>query len=108
MAGSTEKKLGGSHKPKSKSKSKSKKRVKHMHIEKTDNGGFIARHEMEQDPDAEPGQGPDTETHALGDNNALLQHVQDTMGGQLQPQGAAGPGAGAAPQGGAPAGPGGM
>lgn len=95
MAGSTEKKLGKSSKPKSK---KSKKKIRHVHIEPaTDGGGFMARHSYEPGEPDDSGmsqQEPDS-THALADNNALLQHVQDHFGGSLPQQapqtGAAGP-----------------
>lgn len=105
MAGSTEKKLGGKPKPKEKSKSKPKKhKIRHFGVEPTDNGGFIARHQFqpEEGQDGGPGEQPTDETHALGDNSALLSHVQSQFGGSLPAPEAGGGGAAG------PAGPGGM
>lgn len=85
-------------KPSKKSK-KSKHKIRRMTIEPADNGGFTVRHEHHPEPDADDmaSQTPPDETHALGDENQLLGHVQNTFGGSMPGPGAAGPGAAAAP-----------
>lgn len=103
---SVEKSLGSKkpEKKKSKKKSAKKHKIRRMTIEPADNGGFMVRHEHHPDePDGdEPGSVPPDETHALGDENQLLSHVQGTFGGSPDAgagpaAGAAGPGAGAPP-----------
>lgn len=98
---SPEKSLGKKSKPKSKEK-KGKRKIRHTHIEHADNGGFLVHHQYDG---GEPGEDSDESTHALADNNQLLAHMQDTVGGQLPQQGA-GPEAGAGAQAAAPAAPG--
>jgi hypothetical protein len=101
-----DKSLGKSKKTSSKKSSKKSKKHKlhHMHIEPTDNGGFIVHHSYDQ-PDSDSGEGPvPDQTHAIGNSDDLLSHVQDQFGGGSPAAGggspapaAAGPGAPAAP-----------
>lgn len=97
---SPEKSLSGKRsKPKSKAKKSGKKKLRHIHIEPADNGGFNVSHQLEGEPDENGMPSSETQTHALGGPDDLLSHIQNTVGGQLPPAGAAGPGAGPAPGG---------
>lgn len=57
-----------------------------MHIRRTANKGYIARHELVDDQGNPPddGQSPEAE-YSLPDHAALMAHVQDHMGPQ-EPQ----------------------
>jgi hypothetical protein len=78
----SEKSLKKPEKSKKKSSSKKKRhKIRSIHIQPTDNNGFIATHEHEPDEDDETGQAPPSTIHALGNLDQLHQHLDDTLGG---------------------------
>ena len=90
-----ERSLGKKKTSKPRSKKSKKHRITHTHIDHADNGGHTIRHSYEQGGEGEEPV-PDT-THAVGDSDQLLSHLQDQLGGNLPSANAAGAGAAAAP-----------
>lgn len=62
-------------------KGKGKKRLRRMEIEPAQNGGYVVKHvhHPSEDP-MQPGPGHEDETYALGDNQALHDHIDQHLG----------------------------
>lgn len=87
----------GGKKSKSKAKHSSVKKPHELHIRKSANGGYIAKHVHKATAGAEP---PEAEEHTLPDVGALQQHVGEHMAPDEEAAGGAAPQG--TPQGGMP------
>ena len=102
--------MGGGKKKESKKK-KGKHKVHTIHVSKLDSGGYLAKHDVEPDPN-DPTMGGAQPQHAIPDEQGLADHFAEHMpsGGDNEAAEGEAP-AGGPPAGGAPpaaAGPGGM